>query len=127
MQRSHLVGGHQLDRARRQDAHAVERTAVADHLEEPRIVAGGGQQAGAAGKAAARTVDVMALAARAVGRTADLPAVAVRARPAAAGGPPPPWLSGRGAWPPGSRSRCIGARKNCVSFMPSGPVMRVRI
>ena len=52
-------------------AHAVERAAVAGHLEEPRVIAGRRDQSGATGKTLPRALDVVALAARAVRRADD--------------------------------------------------------
>ena len=49
VQRAYLIRGHERDRARREDAGAVERAAVANHLEKTRVVARGRQQACAPG------------------------------------------------------------------------------
>ncbi len=75
MQRAGLVRRHQLDGARREDADAVERALVPDHLQEAGVVAGRGQQAGAAGETAPRSVHVGALPAAAF-RSADDRAIA---------------------------------------------------
>ncbi len=44
-----MVGGHELDGARRKDARAVELAAVREHLREAVVVFGRGNQAAAAG------------------------------------------------------------------------------
>ena len=71
VERPDLVRRHQRDGARRENTHAVERAAVADHLEKARVVAGGREQPGAAGEALARPVDVVPLAPGAVRRADD--------------------------------------------------------
>ena len=68
MQRAHLVGGHQANAARRQQADAVDRAAKPDGFEEPRVVTSGGEQPGAAREVLARTIGVVALAPRTIGR-----------------------------------------------------------
>ncbi len=45
-----------------ENANAVERAAIANHLEKARVVVRGGSEPGAAGEALARTVDVVSLA-----------------------------------------------------------------
>src|SRR5262245_35475484 len=76
MQRTDLIGRHQLHGARGEDANAVERAAVANHLQEPRVVARRRQETRAAGEALARTIDIVALAVRPVRRAHDLPVAA---------------------------------------------------
>src|SRR5205814_10163363 len=46
---SEVTGRHQLQRLAADDPHSVERTAVEQHLAEPRIVHGGGDQSATAG------------------------------------------------------------------------------
>ena len=48
--RADLVGHRPAHGHRREQAHAVERAAVDEHLQQPVVVAGGGGHAGAAGK-----------------------------------------------------------------------------
>ena len=97
-----LVGRHELDRVRRQDAHPVERAAAAHRLEEACVVARRRNQSRAAGEALARPVDVVPWPRAPSGARTLLPSCRCRRRrradPCSAGG-----------------------RKNCVSFMPSGP------
>src|SRR5438046_2805794 len=71
MQGADLIGGHQVDGARRQDTHAVDRAAVANHFEKPRVVSRRRKQSCAAGKALVRTVDVMTLPLPAVRRARE--------------------------------------------------------
>src|SRR5262249_56009907 len=66
--------------ARGENAEAVERAAIANHLEEACVVARGRQQPGAARETLARAVDVIALTARTVRRARDLAAARRRAR-----------------------------------------------
>ena len=66
-----LVGRHQLHRAWGEHARSLEGAAQADHLEEARVVARRGQQAGAAREAAAGTIHVVPLTPRAFRRTHD--------------------------------------------------------
>ena len=60
--RAQVVDRHQLDRLAAQDARALERAPLQHHLQEARVVARGGEEAGAAGEALARPLDVRALA-----------------------------------------------------------------
>ena len=98
------------DGARREDADAVERAAVANHLEEPRVVARGGQQARRRPRSSG------------AGRRRSAPCPS-----APSGARDDPCRRLPLAYTAASRSRSAGGRKNCVSFMPSGPVIRVRM
>ena len=106
VQRADLVRRHQRDGSRREDADAIERAAVANHLEEARVVARGREQARAAG-------EVLARARRRSGPARGRPPARERScRPVRSSRPSP------------GAARCSGGRKNCVSFIPSGVVIR---
>src|SRR5579871_502734 len=61
VQRGDLIGGHQRYRARRENPHAVQLAASADHLEESRVIVRRGGESRAARKTFPRTIDVRAL------------------------------------------------------------------
>ena len=72
MQAARLVGGHQLHRAGAENANAIERAAVADHLEETGVVVRRGGEPRSTGEALVRTVHVVPLSLGAFSRAHGL-------------------------------------------------------
>ena len=68
LQIADLVGGHELDGMRSENAHLAQRATIAQGLEEGGVVSRRGDEARAAREALARSVNVVALTSRPFGR-----------------------------------------------------------